>query len=160
MFSFFYLDHDHWTTIADAVRVIQYQLDQLNLNAICDRQTSGTSISIHYINIKHAELGMDETKLDNLCRKNLVEAICHCLPTKKCRDEWAITKNTILQRTDYGQLICVGEAQQAIILFGLPDLVKYYQDLFDQIHQEAKREMDNIQANAELVRRLNSDMIM
>ncbi|CAF3324526.1 unnamed protein product [Rotaria sp. Silwood2] len=117
-----------WTKISDATRVIQCHLNINNNRCVCQQQISPTSILVHYVDKKHPQLGVDEQVIETCCRKKLILATC---TSTTVEPEWTILKTEIFQRWDYGINICLFDEQQKISFFGLPEVVKHVQQLFE-----------------------------
>ncbi|CAF1335504.1 unnamed protein product [Rotaria sp. Silwood1] len=117
-----------WVKITNAVHVIQHHFNVLNIKCVCQQQVSPLAILVHYIDKEHIEFGVDEQIIDGLCRKTLVLAKCTSATFEK---EWESLKMKIYIRDDYGKDICLFDEQQTITLFGLPEVVKNVQQLFE-----------------------------
>ncbi|CAF4582707.1 unnamed protein product [Rotaria sp. Silwood1] len=102
--------------------------DSADVNSRSLQQVSPLAILVHYIDKEHIEFGVDEQIIDGLCRKTLVLAKCTSATFEK---EWESLKMKIYIRDDYGKDICLFDEQQTITLFGLPEVVKNVQQLFE-----------------------------
>ncbi|CAF3583212.1 unnamed protein product [Rotaria sp. Silwood1] len=122
------IENNGWVKITNAVHVIQHHFNVLNIKCVCQQQVSPLAILVHYIDKEHIEFGVDEQIIDGLCRKTLVLAKCTSATFEK---EWESLKMKIYIRDDYGKDICLFDEQQTITLFGLPEVVKNVQQLFE-----------------------------
>ncbi|CAF2687797.1 unnamed protein product [Rotaria sp. Silwood2] len=149
-------DHD-WTKINDAIHVIQYHLDTMNIKCVCQQQIAPASIMVHYIDKTHIEFGVDEQIIEKLCRETLISVICTSTIVEK---EWAALKSRILQRDNYGKDISLLDEQQTISLFGLPEIVKQVQQLFEDKKATTNSSMRKNQlrkARTEPIRKLQGE---
>ncbi|CAF3890016.1 unnamed protein product [Rotaria sp. Silwood2] len=121
------IDND-WIKMSDAVRVIQHHFDLMEIKCLCQQQTSPLSILVHYIDKAHTEFGIDEKIIERLCRKQLILTKC---TSTTFENVWTALKTNIFQRDDYGKDICLFDEQQTISLYGLPEVVKHVQKLFE-----------------------------
>ncbi|CAF1000281.1 unnamed protein product [Rotaria sordida] len=117
-----------WMKITDAVRVIQHHFDVKNIKCVCQQQISPLSILVHHIDKEHIEFGINEQIIDTLCRKKLILVTC---TSATFENERMALKTKIFQRDDYGKDICLFDEQKTISLFGLPEIVKNVQQLFE-----------------------------
>ncbi|CAF4133192.1 unnamed protein product, partial [Adineta steineri] len=113
--------NDGWVQITDAVQVIQYQLDNVNILCVCEQQTSPISIRIHYIDGTYNELGISEQIIDELCRTKLIQVTCKPI---RLDNEWMALKTKVLHCDDYGKNICLFDEQHTVTLYGTLQLVK------------------------------------
>ncbi|CAF3345786.1 unnamed protein product, partial [Rotaria sp. Silwood2] len=150
------INHD-WTKINDAIHVIQYHLDAMNIKCVCQQQIAPASIMVHYIDKTHIEFGVDEQIIEKLCRETLISVICTSTIVEK---EWAALKSRILQRDNYGKDISLLDEQQTISLFGLPEIVKQVQQLFEDKKATTNSSMRKNQlrkARTEPIRKLQGE---
>ena len=123
----------------DVVHIIQFHFNIRNMKCVCQQQLSPISILVHYIDKKHRHLGVKEQDIDTLCGEKLILAK---YTSTTIENKWAALKAKILKRNDYGKDVCLFEEQQTITLYGLPHVVKYLLQQFEEAKMDSIPSMD------------------
>lgn len=127
-----------------AKHVIQSQLNKINIKCVCQRQSSPPSIVVYYFDKEHIGFGVDEKLIDTVCHTKLMLGTC---TSTKIDTEWKALKMKIFQRDDYGKDICLFDDQNTVSLFGLPEVVKHLQKLFENIQTNNAQDSDTSKIN-------------
>ena len=119
----------------EALVVLQHHLRQAHLTCLCKRD-SPTSISVHYFDMTNAQFGTDEQQIDDIIRDRFQSAVLNqTASAARASNEWTVLEEGIRKRKDYGTDICLARQDDALYLFGLPEVVKDLCERFGQVKQ-------------------------
>ena len=122
-----------WIKIHESVYVIQHFLQLDNIVSVCEYQTNPFSIQIHFVDENHSEFGVDEQKLDDWCSKRLT--FTEITLQNPSDDQWTKVMNEIRGRSDYRQKISLTYEKASICIFGICELIEFYQKSFQRLRQ-------------------------
>lgn len=102
---------------------------------ICE-QISATNVNVYFFDISKPEFGIDEQSIEELIKDHFRSATIPLNQqpiSPKFAKDLADLEEKIRQRNDYKKRICFSKESDTIYLFGVPELVKEFQQKFEQL---------------------------